>query len=166
MSGLPFWKTKGLAEMTSAEWESLCDKCGKCCVLKLEDSDTGDIHYTDVACRLLDCGNANCTDYANRKQFVPDCITLSPDNLESLTWMPESCAYRLLHEGQPLPAWHPLVTGDPDSTRKAGISVAGRVFPEDSVPVADIIDHITIWDATAEHWEPVETPQDTGGSSR
>ena len=105
--------------MTPAEWEALCDRCGKCCVLKLEDSDTGEIHYTDVACRLLDCGNASCTNYPDRKRYVPDCITLSPDNLESLPWMPESCAYRLLHEGKSLSAWHPLLSGDADSTRKA-----------------------------------------------
>ena len=146
MSERPFWKEKRLGEMSPAEWESLCDRCGKCCVLKLEDADTGEIHYTDVACRLLDCGKACCTDYPNRREFVPDCITLSPDNLDSLTWMPQSCAYRLLHEGKPLPAWHPLVSGDPNSTNKTGMSVAGRVFPEDSVPVASIIDRITIWD--------------------
>ena len=136
--------------MTPAEWEALCDRCGKCCVLKLEDSDTGEIHYTDVACRLLDCGNASCTNYPDRKRCVPDCITLSPDNLDSLPWMPESCAYRLLHEGKSLSAWHPLLSGDTDSTRKAGKSVAGRVFPEESVLVSDLIDHITTWDGDTE----------------
>ena len=111
MSEDPFWKRKSLAEMT-AEWESLCDGCGKCCVLKIEDVDTGEVHYTDVACKLLDCATASCLDYANRKKRVPDCIMLTPQNLDALPWMPESCAYRVLHEGGELPHWHPLVCGD------------------------------------------------------
>ena len=131
--------------MTTKEWESLCDRCGKCCVLKIEDVDTAEVHYTDVACRLLDCGNATCTDYANRHQHVADCITLSPQNLESLTWMPKSCAYRVIAEGGDLPSWHPLVCGDTDAPRRAGATVAGRVFPEDSVEENDMIDHITQW---------------------
>jgi len=131
--------------MNGEEWESLCDRCGKCCVLKLEDADTGEVHYTDVACKLLDCGSATCTDYARRKKFVPDCITLNPDNLDSLPWMPKTCAYRVLHEGGDLADWHPLVSGDPDSTRKAGMSVGGRVLPEGSVSTAALIDHITRW---------------------
>ena len=145
MSGHPFWKDKSLSEMSTDEWESLCDRCGKCCVLKIEDADTGEVHYTDVACKLLHCGTASCTNYPHRKRFVPDCITLSPDNLDSLPWMPQTCAYRVLHEGGELAAWHPLVSGDPDSPRQAGISVAGRVFPEESVPLTDLIDHITTW---------------------
>lgn len=131
--------------MTSAEWESLCDRCGKCCVLKIEDVDTGEVHYTDVACRLLDCGNATCTDYANRQHHVPDCITLSPKTLDTLTWMPASCAYRIVSEGGDLPSWHPLVCGDPEAARCAGATVAGRVFPEGSVDEDDMIDHITQW---------------------
>ena len=114
MSDLPFWKQKSLADMTSEEWESLCDGCGKCCVLKIEDIDTGEVHYTDVACRLLDCSTASCRDYANRKQQVPDCIMLTPQNLDALPWMPDSCAYRVLHEGGELASWHPLVCGDGD----------------------------------------------------
>ena len=145
MSGRPFWKDKSLSEMSTDEWESLCDRCGKCCVLKIEDADTGEVHYTDVACKLLHCGTASCTNYPHRKRFVPDCITLSPDNLDSLPWMPQTCAYRVLHEGGELVAWHPLISGDPDSPRQAGISVAGRVFPEESVPLKDLIDHITTW---------------------
>jgi uncharacterized cysteine cluster protein YcgN (CxxCxxCC family) len=120
VSGRPFWKDKSLSEMSTDEWESLCDRCGKCCVLKIEDADTGEVHYTDVACKLLHCGTA-------------------------LPWMPQTCAYRVLHEGGELAAWHPLVSGDPDSPRQAGISVAGRVFPEESVPLTDLIDHITTW---------------------
>ena len=153
MSDRPFWKTKPLAELTHQEWESLCDGCGKCCVLKLEDYDTKEIYYTDVSCKLLCPSSAQCTDYANRKALVPDCVILTADNLEHISWMPQSCAYRRLHEGKSLPEWHPLVSGDKDGTRKAGISVAGRVFPEDSVPVADIIDHITTWDDDPEDRE-------------
>ena len=145
MSGRPFWKDKPLAEMSTQEWESLCDRCGKCCVLKLEDADTGEVHYTDVACKLLDCGTASCSNYPERKRYVPDCVVLSPTTLDSLPWMPETCAYRVLHEGGELAAWHPLVSGDPESARKAGISVAGRVFPEKSVPLTEVIDHITKW---------------------
>ena len=109
VSDIPFWKTKSLAEMSAEEWESLCDGCGKCCVLKLEDVDSGDIYYTDVACKLLDCASARCTDYPNRKASVPDCVVLRPDNLASLFWMPTSCAYRVVFEGGDLPEWHPLV---------------------------------------------------------
>ena len=90
MSQDPFWKRKSLAEMTAGEWESLCDGCGKCCVLKIEDVDTGEVHYTDVACKLLDCATASCLDYTNRKKRVPDCIMLTPQNLDALPWMPES----------------------------------------------------------------------------
>jgi len=141
----PFWKRKTLSELSPEEWESLCDRCGKCCVLKIEDIDTNEVHYTDVACKLLDCANATCMDYPNRKTHVPDCITLSPQNLETLTWMPHSCAYRIIAEGGDLPSWHPLVCGDTDAPRLAGATVAGRVFPEDSVAEADMIDHITTW---------------------
>jgi len=140
-----FWKHKTLSEMTSEEWESLCDGCGKCCVLKLEDADTGRIYYTDVGCKLLDCDNSRCKDYAGRKAVVPDCVVLSPENLDTLSWMPMTCAYRLLNEGEDLPQWHPLITGDPDSPRKAGHSVAGQIVPEAEVKERDMIDHIREW---------------------
>ena len=146
MHDTPFWKAKPLNELSRAEWESLCDGCGKCCVLKLEDVDTGFIHYTDVGCQLLDCGKARCRDYENRKQLVADCVILTPDNLAQLGWMPASCAYRLIHEGRDLPGWHPLVTGDPDSTQKAGKSVAGRLFAETEVDPDDLGTHLTDWD--------------------
>ena len=107
--------------------------------------DTGEVHYTDVACKLLDCATASCLDYANRKKRVPDCIMLTPQNLDALPWMPESCAYRVLHEGGDLPYWHPLVCGDRNGPADAGISVAGRVFPEESIALTDLIDHITQW---------------------
>ena len=145
MQDKPFWDEKSLTEMSPEEWESLCDGCGKCCVLKLEDVDTGKIYYTDVGCKLLDCDNSQCTDYANRKAIVPDCVVLAPDNLSSLDWMPSTCAYRLLNEGKSLPDWHPLITGNPNSPRIAGHSVAGQIVPEGSVVEDDLPDHIRDW---------------------
>jgi uncharacterized cysteine cluster protein YcgN (CxxCxxCC family) len=140
-----FWKTKPLDQLDKGQWESLCDGCGKCCVLKLEDADTGVVYHTDVSCKLLDCQTAKCTKYAERKTHVPDCILLTPDNLGMLNWMPKSCAYRLIHENKDLPDWHPLVTGNLDSTRLAGHSVAARVITEASVHEDDLPDHITNW---------------------
>ena len=145
MADTPFWQTTPLAEMTSAQWESLCDGCGQCCVLKLEDVDTGHIYYTDVACKLLDCDKASCMNYPERKAHVPDCVLLTPDNLAQLSWMPMSCAYRRLYEGRGLADWHPLVSGDPDTVRQAGISVAGQVIAEEDVPEHQMPDHIMIW---------------------
>ncbi|MFH1805880.1 MAG: YcgN family cysteine cluster protein [Pseudomonadota bacterium] len=126
----PFWKTKSLREMSSAEWESLCDGCGKCCLHKLQDEDTDEVFYTTVGCLLFDCTSCRCKDYPNRSLLVPDCVILSPDNLDELSWMPSTCAYRLINEGTDLLDWHPLVTGNPDSTRLAGMSVSGRVVSE------------------------------------
>ncbi|MEQ8964940.1 MAG: YcgN family cysteine cluster protein [Azospirillaceae bacterium] len=141
----PFWRRKTLAQMTRAEWESLCDGCGKCCLVRLEDEDTGDIYVTDVACRLLDLGTCRCGDYADRKRHVPDCVVLRPDTVPELTWMPSTCAYRLLAEGRDLYWWHPLVSGDPETVVRAGQSARGRVVPEDSVPVEALEDHIVEW---------------------
>ncbi len=126
----PFWKRKGLAEMTQGEWESLCDGCAKCCLHKLEDIDTGELAFTNVACRLLDVGRCRCGDYERRATLESDCVVLSPRNIAKLAWMPSTCAYRLLAEGKPLPHWHPLVSGDPDSVHRAGISVRGRCISE------------------------------------
>lgn len=142
----PFWKVKTLSKMTRQEWESLCDRCGKCCVLKLEDVDSGDIFSTDVGCRLLDCATACCQNYDNRKTYVPDCTEITPDNIHELHWLPASCSYKLLAENKPLPAWHPLRTGDIGSTQKAGQSVAGLIFPEDAIDEEDMVDHIYKWD--------------------
>lgn len=128
--GAPFWQRKRLWEMTPAEWEALCDGCGKCCLHKLEDAETGEIHPTNVACRLLDTDACRCTRYADRKRLVPDCVVLTPDNIDALGWMPSTCAYRLLAEGKPLAAWHPLVSGDPESVHAAGISMRGRIISE------------------------------------
>jgi uncharacterized cysteine cluster protein YcgN (CxxCxxCC family) len=125
--GEPFWKTKSLEDMTAAEWESLCDGCGKCCLAKLEDEDTGEIHWTSVACRLFDAGTCRCKDYANRLAKVPDCVQLTPRNVRTLTWLPSTCAYRLIANGKDLFNWHPLVSGDPRSVHRAGVSVRGKI---------------------------------------
>ncbi|HEX7758365.1 MAG TPA: YcgN family cysteine cluster protein [Caulobacteraceae bacterium] len=126
----PFWETKRLEQMTVPEWESLCDGCGLCCLVRFEDEDTGEVIPTRVACRLFDDAACRCSDYANRKKTVPDCIKLTPYNIEALEWMPLSCAYRRLYEGKPLPAWHPLITGDPESVHTAGVSVRGQTISE------------------------------------
>ena len=126
----PFWKTKSLAEMTAEEWESLCDGCGLCCVIRFEDEVSGEIIPTRVHCKLFDAGACACSNYVERKLHVPDCIKLTPNNIEALEWMPRSCAYRRLHEGKDLPHWHPLITGDPDSVHRAGISVRGQTISE------------------------------------
>jgi uncharacterized cysteine cluster protein YcgN (CxxCxxCC family) len=119
--------------MTPSEWESLCDGCGLCCLIRLEDEETGEIIPTRVHCRLLDAGACRCSDYANRKAHVPDCIKLTPGNIEDLLWMPKSCAYRRLHEGRGLAWWHPLVSGDPESVHRAGVSVRGQTISEASL---------------------------------
>lgn len=146
MTKVPFWKNKQLSEFTHEEWESLCDGCGKCCVLKLEDVDTKAVYYTDVACKMLDCQSGRCRDYAKRKQQVPDCIQLTSEKIEQLAWMPKTCAYRLVYEGLNLPDWHPLISGSADTVAWAGHSVAGQVFPEGSVEDEDMADHIKDWD--------------------
>lgn len=140
---LPFWKLKSLGEMTRKEWESLCDGCGRCCLLKLEDVDTGHIDFTNVACRLLDLGSCQCTRYRERKRYVPDCVVLTADNVEQISWMPATCAYRLISEGRDLYWWHPLVSGSPETVHNAGVSVRGRVISEKRA--GDLEDHIVDW---------------------
>jgi uncharacterized cysteine cluster protein YcgN (CxxCxxCC family) len=142
---IPFWKRKRLDEMTAAEWESLCDGCGRCCLNKLEDWDTGEIAWTDVACRLLDRESCRCSDYPNRFATVPDCLKLTPEAVGELAWLPPSCAYRLVDEGRDLAWWHPLVSGDPETVHAAGVSVRGRVVSETDVPVERFEEHLADW---------------------
>ncbi len=142
----PFWRSKSLEEMTEAEWESLCDGCGRCCLVKLEDEDTGRILATDIGCRLFDAGTCRCRDYENRSQAVPDCVTLTPDAVLTLSWLPPTCAYRLIGEGKDLPWWHPLVSGDPQTVVEAGVSVRGKVHAnEDEVGEDEIVERLVNW---------------------
>ncbi|MCC5996690.1 MAG: YcgN family cysteine cluster protein [Oceanicaulis sp.] len=138
----PFYETKTLAQMTRSEWESLCDGCGRCCAVLLEDED-GAVWRTRLACQLLDLKTVRCSDYANRHARVPGCVKLTPDSIGQLGWMPDTCAYRLLAEGRPLPDWHPLRTGDPDSVITAGISVKGALISETLVDEDDQQDYVT-----------------------
>lgn len=131
--------------MTSDEWESLCDACAQCCVIKLEDADNGDIYFTDVVCHLLDQQRCRCTDYDHRSSRVPDCITLTPDNLDELSWMPYSCAYRRLAEGRGLAWWHPLVSESAESVHESAASVRGKVVSENYVEDDDMEAHIIDW---------------------
>ena len=122
-AGQPFWRTKTLEELDQREWEQLCDGCGRCCLLKLEDDDTAELHYTRLACRLLDIRSCRCRDYANRHAVVPDCVRIDAAAVRTLRWLPPTCGYRLIAEGRELAWWHPLVSGDPDTVHAAGISV-------------------------------------------
>lgn len=131
--------------MSTQEWESLCDGCGKCCLHKLEDEDSGEIHYTNVACRLLNLGTCGCKDYPNRQKHVPDCVQLDATKVETLKWLPSTCAYRLVAEHKPLPWWHPLVSGNANSVHDAGASVRGRCIGESRAGPLD--DHIVTWPA-------------------
>ena len=138
-----YWERKPMSRLNRREWEALCDGCGKCCLNKLEDEDTGRVVLTRVACRLLDDETCRCTQYHIRHQFVPDCIVMEPGNLDRHSyWLPATCAYRLVREGKPLFDWHPLISGDPETVHKAGISVRGRTIPEFETPQEDWEDHI------------------------
>ncbi|RCW23274.1 hypothetical protein DFR48_107144 [Ciceribacter lividus] len=145
MNEIPYWKRKTLAEMTAEEWEGLCDGCGICCLNKLEDWDTGEVAFTSVACRLLDAHSCRCKDYENRQATVPDCIRLTLDEVETISWLPPTCAYRLISEGEDLYWWHYLVSGDRETVHQAGISVRGRTVSEEVVPVEDFEDYIVDW---------------------
>ena len=142
----PFWDWKPLEALDAAEWESLCDGCGRCCLVKLEDEDTGAVHFTDIACRLFDTNTCRCGDYARRRRRVRDCLKLTPDLARALAWLPPTCAYRLRAEGRPLAWWHPLVSGSAETVHAAGISVRGRVAAsERDVKLDDYPEHIVSW---------------------
>ncbi len=126
----PFWTTTPLDRMTRAQWESLCDGCGRCCLHKLRDDETEEVSFTNVSCRLLDTATCRCRDYANRQQTIPDCVSLTPAALPEIDWLPPSCAYRRVAEGRGLAWWHPLVSGDPETVHAAGVSVRGRAVDE------------------------------------
>lgn len=141
----PFWQSKTLNEMTHEEWEQLCDGCAKCCLHKLENADTGEIFYTDVACRYLNTSRCVCQAYQNRSSLVAECLTLTKDNIHEATWLPSTCAYRLLAQGQSLPEWHPLVSGSRASVHQAGFSVQGRVVSEHNIHPDDIEERVVTW---------------------
>ena len=141
----PVWESKRLVDLDEFEWEALCDGCGKCCLVKIEDEDSGDIAFTRVACELLDTETCRCNDYANRLVKVPDCLQLSATNIASVPWLPVTCAYRLRHESKPLYPWHPLVSGSQDSVHEAGMSVQGRVISEQYVHSDGLDEHVIHW---------------------
>jgi uncharacterized protein len=138
----PFWETKAMSAMTREEWESLCDGCGRCCLLKIEDDDTGEIFLTRLACRLLDVDSSRCCDYGKRHKRVRDCIRFTPASVGETPWLPESCAYRRVAEGRGLAWWHPLVSGDPETVHHAGVSVRGWARSEKGVSKAAVSRYI------------------------
>lgn len=142
---IPFWQRKKLNEMSQAEWESLCDGCGQCCLQKLEDEETGDVFNTELVCRFMNQDTCRCTVYPERLKKVPGCTVLTPETVADYPWLPATCAYRTLAEGRPLADWHPLRSGDPESVHRAGVSVQGRVISEDQVPEDDWQEHIIHW---------------------
>lgn len=138
---MPFWEDKTLEELDADEWEALCDGCGRCCLTKLEDVDTGAVYYTDVACTLLDLDSCRCRDYPNRSARVPDCLRLSATAVHGYDWLPQTCAYRLRAWGLPLPDWHPLRSGDPAGARHAGWSACGFAVSEDQLDDDDDLEN-------------------------
>ncbi len=140
-----FWKNRPLEDLNPQEWEALCDGCGRCCLVKLEDFESDEVYFTSLACELLDTQSCRCGNYSQRFEKVADCIQLSADNVENINWLPSTCAYRLRHEGEPLPEWHPLVSGNPETVREAGISVSGRVTSEAHVHPDSLEEHIVHW---------------------
>jgi uncharacterized protein len=142
---IPFWGKRALEEMTRAEWEALCDRCGRCCLHKIEDVESGEVFFTNVACRFLDTETCHCRDYDHRKALVTDCLTLTPELVRKVGWLPKSCAYRRLAEGRGLPWWHPLVSGDPNLVRDMGICGCGRVLHEEEVNLAELDDMVVDW---------------------
>lgn len=150
---------KTLEQLSKTQWESLCDGCGRCCLVKLEDEDTAEVYFTSVGCKLLDGATCACGDYANRQAKVPDCIKLTPQVIASIAWLPPTCGYRLVHEGKNLPWWHPLISGSPETVHEAGVSVRGRVAGlEGKVEVADLPDYMVTW--------PMRVPKRAKGEQR
>ena len=147
-----YWRRKTLADMSEREWEALCDRCSKCCVISLEDADTGQLYLTDVSCKLFDTAACGCSDYANRKQYVPDCVKLTPKNVAKLDWLPGTCAYRLVAEGKDLFWWHPLVSGDDETVHVAKASAKNRTRPEGRLKIPGLMKRIVEWP------QPLETP--------
>lgn len=145
MTKTPFWKNKTFAEMTSEEWESLCDGCAKCCLHKLEDEDTGEVYYTDIACAYLNTETCTCKDYTKRLENVPECLKLRPEDIKEFHWLPSSCSYRLLAEGQDLPEWHHLISCSRETIHEQGLSVYGKVISETNVNEEDHEDRIIHW---------------------
>ena len=143
MDQKPFWLDRPLTELTREEWESLCDHCAKCCLHKIEDIDTREIHFTNVCCRYLDQETCQCTEYKDRSVLVPDCVTLTPADLKDPYWLPSTCSYRLLAEGKPLPEWHPLITGRPETALESGNRICGRVVSETEAD--DLEQHLITW---------------------
>jgi uncharacterized protein len=156
-----FWQTRSLGELSSQEWESLCDGCARCCLIKLEDEDSGEVHYTDVVCDLLDLDKCTCSDYPNRHARVPDCIKLTRQTLPEIDWLPATCAYRLIAEGKDLFWWHPLVSGDAMTVHYAGIGVRGRCIPEAEIAEDDLVERMVTWPLS----EASFGPDDIGGST-
>ena len=143
MASKPFWETKSLRQMTVAEWDSLCDGCGLCCLIRFEDEDSGEIIPTRVACKMFDAATCRCTDYANRADHVPDCIQLTPAKVQKMNWLPATCGYRLVAQGKDLYWWHPLKSGSSQTVHQAGISAAGRVISEKDA--GELEDHVVYW---------------------
>ena len=142
---LPFWKAKAMTELSTEEWESLCDGCGKCCLIRLEDDETGETYTTDVHCRLFDNGTCRCSDYERRKAKVPDCVILKPSGIAELKWMPRTCAYRVVSEGRDLPEWHHFKSGSAQTIHDAGMSVQGSTVSEVGLSEDELIARITVW---------------------
>ncbi|MEM6648700.1 MAG: YcgN family cysteine cluster protein [Pseudomonadota bacterium] len=139
----PFWEQKSLEDMSHDEWEVLCDGCGKCCLVLLQDEEDDAVYETDVCCHLFDPVRRRCTQYDQRHDLVPTCVNVTPDNIETLSWMPDTCAYRLLQEGKGLPDWHPLLTGRPESVADAGVAVSSDVISERKIDVDHLYQRVT-----------------------
>ena len=145
MGDQPFWKTKKLTEMTPKEWESLCDGCAKCCLVKLEDEETKELFFTNLHCKLLDGSTCQCSDYPNRKKYVPICVKLTPEIVATVDWLPDSCAYRLVHEGKDLYPWHHLICGDREEIHRQGWSTQNKTVTEEGVDDEDATDYVIDW---------------------